>query len=899
MRRKFLPVLLICAFFTACFFPRSLAESEEFPPDTAAENALVDQDSEEKIPVSLDIVLSEGKKDHAWRLTDGNANSWIQFDPDDELSVKPEKGAAALLIEWYDIPSGVTVTACGESGETVEETVCRDLYEDLVPIPEGCLSMNFSSEIGFGISEITLLDAAEAEDYLPLEIPEKVDLMLVAAHHADETAWMTGVIPYYAGVRGLKTLSVYLSYGNRQAIRQTLEVQRMYGETSQPVFFSWNKYYFMYEKYAAFRRRIWDHMTNASALTALVRQYHPEVIVSMSEIGEHNDAMHRLAGEFAIEAAEWATLDNRDRSSFRKLGLWEVPKVYLHVDGDTFEGNAVSVDLDAALPSGISIRETAAEALGKYRSLGIYRLSVPEKSEFSLVRTSVGDDTSRNDLFENIPLENLSNKGEYPPVPVLKEPKPEETAAEPETVSELVTENTEAETAPVNGPADSSELPPAPQQETETAEDKSFRGFLRSGDIRLFLAVAACAVLTIVLLILLNRKGFSWIGTLLSVIPLALAFAFCAYMYHGYRTNAPAVAADAAPIQAPEPVPASEGPDLPDVPAPEEEKEPKEAEPVEEDPDAEYFRRKGEEEEVIVQDDESGRWEYRSDYLSILIDRVNTTGEKGKPLVYYVAHIRMREFNSYRSGLGYFNEAGSGKEKPYILARRDRAVLAITGDNLVNAGTRNKGVLIRKGRLYFNGTKNQATMALTDDMAIRIYPKGTRAEIVVQDGIQDSYGFGPILVENSQIHPDTRTNHLKKLNPRCGIGMVEPGHLVAIVVDGRQAGYSIGVSLEDYAKLFLEEGCTVAFNMDGGVSAGMVFMGEHINRHANATGKRSSQRPWPDALLFGYSDLVPHVDDPIINTGNGVEADRNRRKAEEKEREKQKQEESEPPDTDE
>ena len=39
---------------------------------------------------------------------------------------------------------------------------------------------------------------------------------------------------------------------------------------------------------------------------------------------------------------------------------------------------------------------------------------------------------------------------------------------------------------------------------------------IRSGDIRLFLAVAACAVLTIVLLILLNRKGFSWFGTLLS-----------------------------------------------------------------------------------------------------------------------------------------------------------------------------------------------------------------------------------------------------------------------------------------------------------------------------------------------------------------------------------------------
>ena len=33
--------------------------------------------------------------------------------------------------------------------------------------------------------------------------------------------------------------------------------------------------------------------------------------------------------------------------------------------------------------------------------------------------------------------------------------------------------------------------------------------------------------------------------------------------------------------------------------------------------------------------------------------------------------------------------------------------------------------------------------------------------------------------------------------------------------------------------------------------------------------------------MFGYSDLVPSVDDPIINTGNGNEADRNRKKLEE------------------
>ena len=76
--------------------------------------------------------------------------------------------------------------------------------------------------------------------------------------------------------------------------------------------------------------------------------------------------------------------------------------------------------------------------------------------------------------------------------------------------------------------------------------------------------------------------------------------------------------------------------------------------------------------------------------------------------------------------------------------------------------------------------------------------------------------------------------------------------------------------LPEFAQLFVDQGCTTAYNLDGGVSACMVFMGEQLNQHGNkrvGTYQDSYQRRVPDGLVWGYSDQVPGEDDPIYNTG--------------------------------
>ena len=76
------------------------------------------------------------------------------------------------------------------------------------------------------------------------------------------------------------------------------------------------------------------------------------------------------------------------------------------------------------------------------------------------------------------------------------------------------------------------------------------------------------------------------------------------------------------------------------------------------------------------------------------------------------------------------------------------------------------------------------------------------------------------------------------MNPRTAIGYYEPGHYCFVVVDGRQSGYSAGMRIERFARLFADLGCTAAYNLDGGRSSVMSFNGSFIN-HPYLNGRNA------------------------------------------------------------
>ena len=109
------------------------------------------------------------------------------------------------------------------------------------------------------------------------------------------------------------------------------------------------------------------------------------------------------------------------------------------------------------------------------------------------------------------------------------------------------------------------------------------------------------------------------------------------------------------------------------------------------------------------------------------------------------------------------------------------------------------------------------------------------------------------LVENGEIvdgidsvEVDTNFgNHsIQGEQPRTAVGVIDANHLVFVVVDGRSAGYSAGVTMTGLAEIMQSLGAQTAYNLDGGGSSTMYFDGARGEQPARqGRGARHLRHP--------------------------------------------------------
>lgn len=81
-------------------------------------------------------------------------------------------------------------------------------------------------------------------------------------------------------------------------------------------------------------------------------------------------------------------------------------------------------------------------------------------------------------------------------------------------------------------------------------------------------------------------------------------------------------------------------------------------------------------------------------------------------------------------------------------------------------------------------------------------------------------------VDTSAVTPTGAPHDPFGLDPRTGIGLSQDGrYLYLIAIDGRQAGYSAGVTTSDEAALMIDLGIYEGLNLDGGGSTALVEAG--------------------------------------------------------------------------
>jgi Phosphodiester glycosidase/FlgD Ig-like domain len=140
-------------------------------------------------------------------------------------------------------------------------------------------------------------------------------------------------------------------------------------------------------------------------------------------------------------------------------------------------------------------------------------------------------------------------------------------------------------------------------------------------------------------------------------------------------------------------------------------------------------------------------------------------------------------------------------------------------------------------------------------------------------GVADAVGGGPLLVRKGK--PVFRANEafssaqLGPRNPRTAVGQLADGRIVLVAVDGRQRGYSVGMTNFELAQTLVRLGCVTGSALDAGGSTTMAFDGQLLNRPSDPGGERAVA----NALLVNYYGVyAAPPEEPVLSpNGDGVD----------------------------
>lgn len=205
----------------------------------------------------------------------------------------------------------------------------------------------------------------------------------------------------------------------------------------------------------------------------------------------------------------------------------------------------------------------------------------------------------------------------------------------------------------------------------------------------------------------------------------------------------------------------------------------------------------------------------------------------------YMAKVRLKNPNALKMVLAN-NSVKSKGETTSQAGKRTGAILAI------NAGgfrTDSQGYLVPLGITVVDG-KIRTFSNNTDLSFVGFNSKGhlvgtkiTTQEQITQQGILQGASFLPRLLQDGKRLPIPR-EWANTRQPRTLIGHFDNGDLLMIVIDGRQKGYSNGVTLEEAQRKLQEFHVVDAYNLDGGGSSAFYYKGKLLNRPSGGSERR-------------------------------------------------------------
>lgn len=232
---------------------------------------------------------------------------------------------------------------------------------------------------------------------------------------------------------------------------------------------------------------------------------------------------------------------------------------------------------------------------------------------------------------------------------------------------------------------------------------------------------------------------------------------------------------------------------------------------------------------------------YASDKVAVVMNMVQTD-----TVTYYVADLYIKDITSLRTVI--YKDCDSKRYMETIdMARQKDAIVAISGDFYA---FRKAGLVIRNGIEWRKSSSQEDVCVLYYDGTMETYgwrDAYNNLDEIYARGPYQAWCFGPRLLDEDGKALTKFNSTLSRVNPRSAIGYYEPGHYCFILVDGRQKGYSVGMTFEELAATFEALGCKAAYNLDGGETAVMTYLGDvHSKPCGSGTAREVS-----DIIMVG------------------------------------------------
>ncbi len=766
---------------------------------------------------TLKVVDQPGK---VKSITDGKYTTYWESSKRKEpwVVISSDKPIYGLYLCFQKMPDSYVIQKqSGDGWVTVAEGGSpryHHVFFELEGLKKIRILSTMDKKNAMGFNEIFAFGEGEIPDWVQRwEKPvEKADILFLATHPDDDVLFLGSAITYYAAEEKRNVQVAYLTYSNTTRRSEALNGLWAMGVRNYPEIGSFADKYSKPSKVEQAYKDMGGQDKVLGWVTELYRKYKPEVVVTQAIDGEYGHPQHEMLVDAAIRCWDQAADGAAFRESADAYGAWEVKKLYLHLYGSEADSTAFNWDVPLASMGGRTANEAAEDAFklhltqaGKGNKFNGERVpfSVAEygvkrypNNRFGLYATRVGQDETHTDFLEHVDAVSIPSVTEAPAEP---EAVPAEDA-EPE----MPEEPEEAETEEIQEEDEAGDETADAEEQVEEAADEETDGEAADGD--------------------------------------------------------EAETAEPAAVQTPSGSAAGSAPDWADVTL-----------------NARGFLDEG---EYILEDAENGHWMYVSPTLRIQIERKYVKFEKAKKsdpdqaFYCFTSHIWCDTAAGELPHTVYSNPDKPRTDAKFIkeIAKARKAVLAVSTDYYTYRAGRAKsdksshvGIVIRNGEVLYDdpqikerGMPNYETLALYSDGHVDSYPSKDRsAAEYLADGATDVYTFGPCLVRDGQF-TDYIANANRSNNPRHAFGMVEPGHYVDVLCEGRVGKKngmerSTGVLMEKLAQLMLDEGCSIAVNLDGGQTAVVAFMGKQLNRVVKSD---PNGRPEVEVLAFGTSEKV-------------------------------------------